>query len=518
MAEMDILNAYRTAEQGVLQRPMQDLQQVGALQQILAQVQNQQRQQELHPLLLKEHAAKVRQADQNAALMDSMAGSSSLNALSADQLEQLAARAAIGNHPGAVGFAKLAEAKRAKETAGQTLGLMRDTPQALPAGAVVNGQQTTQAIPADEVAAFNAVASGQAKSATPQAGDPQLIGGGAFAPLMASEVPAIAARAKQLQAMVNNPGFKGDPARIQKQIDNLTAMDARFSEAKAAAAQRQTNTIEIKNMFPPAAAAARGSAPPTTGDFQAKGEEFLASIPESDRNLVKKIANYDVDPKTLETRGGQRSRMLSMVTQYDPTYDDTQYANKRRAITQFGTGPQGNTVRSLNVAIEHIDTLKRAADALQNGDMTLLNKVSNEIGKFAGQTPANTFEGIRDIVANEVVKGTIGATGALADRAEAANKVKASNSPQQLAELMNGWTELMGGQVKGLARQYEGASGLKDFDKRFLTQRARDAIGAAEAKAGGGAMQEFANEEEAAKAGITPGTKVKIGGRTGTWR
>lgn len=42
MAEMDILNAYRTAEQGVLQRPMQDLQQVGALQAILGQAQKQQ--------------------------------------------------------------------------------------------------------------------------------------------------------------------------------------------------------------------------------------------------------------------------------------------------------------------------------------------------------------------------------------------------------------------------------------------------------------------------------------------
>lgn len=238
--------------------------------------------------------------------------------------------------------------------------------------------------------------------------------------------------------------------------------------------------------------------------------------------MVRKIAGYEIDPKTLSTRGGHRERVLSMVSQFDPSYDDTQYANKRRAIAQFGSGPQGNTVRSLNVAIEHIDTLKRAADALKNGDFTPGNKTYNEFAKMFGQSPPNTFEGIRDIVANEVVKGTIGNAGALQDRAEAAAKVKASSSPEQLNELMNGWTELMGGQVKGLAQQYEGSTGLKDFRDRYLTQRSKDAIAAAESKAGttpvATGIPEFATEAEAAKAGLKPGTKIKIGGRPGTWK
>ena len=450
--------------------------------------------------------------------MNRMFQSGAMEKMTPDQLDLLGQKLAMQGHPGAATVMTIADRRRAAAEVPGQLDMLRSKPQGLPPGAVVGNQQTTQAIPPEDVAAFAKVAQaaqqGQTASATPQAGDPQMRGGGVFDPLLESQSPAIASRARQLQALVDNPQFLGDPKRVQQEVDNLTKMDATFQQQKAMAAQRQGNNIEIRNMFPPAAhAAARGAAAPTVGDFSTTGDDFLKSIPESDRNLVKKIANYDIDPKTLSVRGGQRERVLSMVSQFDPTYDDTQYANKRRAIGQFGSGPQGNTVRALNVAIEHIDTLGRAADAMKNGEFTPGNKAYNELAKLVGQTPPNTFEALRDIVANEVVKGTIGAVNTVEDRREAAAKVKASASPAQLKELMNGWTELMGGQVKGLDRQYTGATGLKDFRERYLTDRTKDAIALAEAKAGGG-IPEFATEAAAIASGAKG--KVKIGGRNAT--
>ena len=258
-----------------------------------------------------------------------------------------------------------------------------------------------------------------------------------------------------------------------------------------------------------------GNNAPAQGDFSKIGDDYLNTIPVNIRSLVKGVGNYEINPMTFAARLGNREKMLEMVRQYNPDYDDTQYANKRRAIAQFGSGPQGNTVRSLNVAIEHIDTLQRAADAMKNGQFTPGNKVYNEVAKLFGVTPPNTFEGMRDIVANEVVKGTIGNAGALTDRQEAAAKIKAAASPEQLKELMTGWTELMGGQVKGLEQQYAGASGLKDFRTRYLTERARNAISLAESKAGGGSqVREFATEAEAIASGVKG--KVRIGGRNAT--
>ena len=273
-----------------------------------------------------------------------------------------------------------------------------------------------------------------------------------------------------------------------------------------------TNEIRTAASRPPQIRVGLNNPEPPKGDFSKVGDDFLNTLPIQMRSMVKGVGNYEINPMTFAARLGNREKMLEMVRQYNPDYDDTQYANKRRAIAQFGSGPQGNTVRSLNVAIEHIDTLQRAADALKNGDFTPGNKVYNEVAKVFGVTPPNTFEGMRDIVANEVVKGTIGNAGALTDRQEAAAKIKAAASPDQLKELMTGWTELMGGQVKGLEQQYAGASGLKDFRKRYLTQRAQDAISLAERKAGAGnQVREFSTEAEAIASGVKG--KVKIGGR-----
>jgi hypothetical protein len=100
---------------------------------------------------------------------------------------------------------------------------------------------------------------------------------------------------------------------------------------------------------------------------------------------------------------------------------------------------------------------------------------------FAEQTgkaaPTN-FDAVKEILADEVVKGVIGGTGALEDRRAAAEKIKRASSPQQLNGVLNSWTELLGGQLKGLERQYEGATKRKDFKERFVTPRALEAISA----------------------------------------
>lgn len=339
--------------------------------------------------------------------------------------------------------------------------------------------------------------------ATPAAGQPQQLGEGQPVAIAGEDAAPVAgnkmARIEQLKQMSLLPAFANNPVafqRIQSEIDRLSK-----DEAAPRTRTRISGDQEIQEEFNTKTQSwtevgrgprfARQVAPvvsvtnaaPPQGDFTKTGDEYLNTLPVNIRNTVKGVANYEIDPKTFAARFGNRERVLEMVKQYNPYYDDTQYANKRRAIAQFGSGPQGNTVRSLNVAIEHIDTLQRAGEAMKNGSFVPGNAVYNEVAKVFGQTPPNTFEGIRDIVANEVVKGTIGNAGALQDRAEAAKKVRAAASPEQLNELMNGWVELMGGQVKGLEQQYSGSTGLKDFRNRYLTKRSLDAIALAESKA-----------------------------------
>lgn len=220
-----------------------------------------------------------------------------------------------------------------------------------------------------------------------------------------------------------------------------------------------------------------GAAPP--GDYNKAGEDFLTTIPAADRNFVKKLANYEIDPKTLSTRGGERERFLRMATQYDPTFDQKEYNTRYNAINKFATGQQGNTVRSLNVAIDHMDTARALGDALKNGNVPLFNAAANEFAKQTGKPAPTNFEAVKEIVADEVVKGVIGGAGALEDRRAAAEKIRSASSPAQLNGVLDSWTKLLAGQVSGLEKQYEGSTGRKDFRDKYLNQRTRSAIDSA---------------------------------------
>src|SRR5712691_10450721 len=102
----------------------------------------------------------------------------------------------------------------------------------------------------------------------------------------------------------------------------------------------------------------------------------MKTIPAQVQDVVKGVASYDIDPKTLSSLGGHRERVLSLAKHYDPSYDQKNYRLISDAVTRFATGPQGNVTRSLNVAIEHIDTARRLGDALQNKDIPAFNRLA----------------------------------------------------------------------------------------------------------------------------------------------
>lgn len=211
-----------------------------------------------------------------------------------------------------------------------------------------------------------------------------------------------------------------------------------------------------------------------------EGADLLKSLDPSLAAIVKKVGDYDLNPQTLSTRGGHREKILALAAMYNPQYDDKDYAQIKRSMYDFSTGKQGQTTRSINVAVEHLDTAKRFADALKNKDTPLINKIANEFATQTGGAAPTSLEAVKEIVADEVVKGVIGGPGALADRESAAKKIRAASSPEQFAAVVNAWTELMGGQLKGLEKQYEGSTRRKDFQEKYLTQRARDALKSAD--------------------------------------
>lgn len=137
------------------------------------------------------------------------------------------------------------------------------------------------------------------------------------------------------------------------------------------------------------------------------------------------------------------------------------------ATTAFATGKQGQAVNSFNVATNHLQTLSRLVDALQNNDIQAVNRIGNAFASETGNPAPNNFETAKQIVGNEIVKAIVGAGGGVGDRDKAQAVLDNANSPAQLKGAISTLTELMGGQLKGLKQQYEQTTKKTDFDARL---------------------------------------------------
>ena len=200
-----------------------------------------------------------------------------------------------------------------------------------------------------------------------------------------------------------------------------------------------------------------------------------------------------VFPKSLTPISGQpRSAQAMSVAAFkdeyrrengkDPSAEDIQKFMAQgtalsKAARDWATGPQGNTARSLDVAVSHIGVLDDLVKGLKNGDVNLLNAAKNRFTQeFGGEAP-NDFNAAKGIVSDEILKAVLGSgAGSQADREELQKQFSAAQSPEQLEGVIRTAEKLMSGQLQGLRRQYKRTTGGDDFDDNFLSDQTRKVL------------------------------------------
>ena len=194
-------------------------------------------------------------------------------------------------------------------------------------------------------------------------------------------------------------------------------------------------------------------------------------------NAAQMIANGQIKPLSgFAMRSPYGQSVMSRVKELNPDYRAGDVESSIKATKDFATGKNGNTVRSLNVAVNHLDTLGQLSDALNNNDINLFNKIGNTYAQQTGNPIPTNFNAAKKIVADEIVKGIVGSGGSVSDREEAANTINAANSPAQLKGVIDTYKQLLGGQLSGLKQQYETTTGKKDFNK-FISPNTQKNIG-----------------------------------------
>lgn len=138
------------------------------------------------------------------------------------------------------------------------------------------------------------------------------------------------------------------------------------------------------------------------------------------------------------------------------------FRSEQTNITRFMSGPQGNSIRSLNVATDHLQTLSTLGEALKNSNYPLFNELAQRWSQMTGSAVPTNFDTAKQIIGTEVIKA-IGVAGAgTKDEREAmSSRFARASSPEQLQGAINETIKpLLIGQLRGLRHQFMQATGL----------------------------------------------------------
>jgi hypothetical protein len=154
---------------------------------------------------------------------------------------------------------------------------------------------------------------------------------------------------------------------------------------------------------------------------------------------------------------------------------------KTKTNVAFSTGPQSRQVTAFNTAIDHLDTIDKLSDALNNNDIRAFNTIGNLVAKQTGQPAPTNFDAAKQIVTAEVIKAIVASGGGVRERQEAEANFSSASSPAQLKGVINSYKQLLGGQLNSLSLQYENGTGRTDFNKK-LTPAAKKEFDAVRGK------------------------------------
>jgi hypothetical protein len=192
--------------------------------------------------------------------------------------------------------------------------------------------------------------------------------------------------------------------------------------------------VQIQNMPPPAAR------PPSKADIA--------------------IANYQVgppSPRTFATPAGQA--MLERILAVNPDYDASLFSVRAPTRKAYTTGPQGQQFVAMNTAIEHLDQLQAAADALKNGTFKPGNAAYNAMADLFGSGAPTSFATIKEKVDKELdavaSKGVPTVSGAAAQKAIGG----VSSSPESVGNYIDTSIRLLGSSQNALRLPYHQAMG-----------------------------------------------------------
>jgi hypothetical protein len=205
------------------------------------------------------------------------------------------------------------------------------------------------------------------------------------------------------------------------------------------------------------------------------GGDLISSVPATIRPTVTAVLEgRQSPPGSFALKTPYWQNVMNNVYALDPQWNE-QRAQLRKAYT---VGPQSKEINAINTAVGHVGVMNDAIDALNNGDVKVLNAIGNRLGVETGQDPVTTFNTIVHRVGPEIAKAYIGAGGSAGERGSDEKDFDPSLGPKQLRSNVGITAELLRSKISSLANQWDEnkSQGMPSFQDRFIMPAAQQTI------------------------------------------
>lgn len=209
------------------------------------------------------------------------------------------------------------------------------------------------------------------------------------------------------------------------------------------------------------------------------GDDFLKVLPTPQATQVKALAEGRMAfPGGMALKTPYWQSMLSLVSQYDPTFDATDYNKRSQTATAFAKGKQGDAVRAVNQTIYHMGSLSDAIDNLDNGSFKPWNYVANTAQEgLTDSTTQGVFRQKVQAVSSELRKVFSGSGGGnLTELKEWQESFPLNATKVQQKAYLNSAIDLLHGGIDALDQQYKAGMGNSANVTGLLSPKAQQTL------------------------------------------
>lgn len=209
--------------------------------------------------------------------------------------------------------------------------------------------------------------------------------------------------------------------------------------------------------------------------------QFLSQLPSSIATLVKGIANYTISPTSLSTSkkqamgGFTQAQIVALAQQYNPNYQEQDYAARAATLKQFQSGTYSQNVTALNTAIGHLTDLAKAKAGLGNVGFTPANFVKNSTEGAFGVGSITKFSTTLAAATGELAT-TFKNSGATDKEIAALGTINSNSSPEQIKAYVSAASNLLGSRLNALNQTYASSMGQGPQGGTFLSPSSQSAL------------------------------------------